>query len=167
MADNFGMDKVYHFIASAAIVVAAYLLQLYVAPRQCEDYRLLFAAWFSLSIGITKEILDAAKVWSWCGVDHDCFFDGWDLLVDLNGVTAAVLYIIGVRNCCCAAPNAAARQVRDDATVASTVAPPEDEKEEAQSNDADMEAQLDEDGDAEMIDHNNGGELTGVVETPR
>jgi len=122
---TFGVDKVWHFVGSAALVLAAYLFQMFFGrpKRPAEDYRLLLAAGFSLSVGIVKEVMDATNVFPWC--DGDCKFDGWDLLVDLNGVTAAVLYIIAGRNLCCSYQE----QPQDDLTVASTVAPLEEEKE--------------------------------------
>lgn len=119
------MDKVWHFVGSAALVVAAYLYQLFFSrPDRPEDYRLMFAAGFSLAVGIGKEVIDATNVLPWC--DGDCKFDGWDLLVDLNGVTVAILYIIAGRNLCCSCRE---QRTQDDSTAASTVAPLEEEKE--------------------------------------
>lgn len=123
---TFGTDKVLHFAGSAALVVAAYLFQLRYScccEKQSQrrhtkdDYRLLYAAGFSLGIGLLKEFVDATNLLPWC--NGDCVFDLWDLLVDLNGVTAALLLVIAVRNCCC---HQQQEDVAEDAgTVASTV----------------------------------------------
>lgn len=100
---TFSNDKVLHFSVSAALVFAAYTAQ---TVHPCcigrkwnhEDYRLFFAGAFSLTLGVLKEIMDAVSVkvdMPWC----PCHFDVWDLLVNINGVTAALLLLVALEAC--------------------------------------------------------------------
>ena len=120
------MEKIWHFIVSAALVLIFYLLQICICfseqhqsqqrQRFSETFRLLVAGTATLAIGILKEILQATNAFPWCQTDlqdDTCRFDGWNILFDVNGVTAAVLYIVAGRNLCRSTPP------RDAATVAS------------------------------------------------
>ena len=131
------MDEIWHFVGSAALVLLLYLLPVYNCfseqrqsqrRRSPENLRLLLAGTATLAIGMLKEILQATNAFPWCHTANQndiCRFDGWNLLFDVNGATAAVLYIIAGRNLCCSMPQS------DAATVTSTVASmDEDDKDE-------------------------------------
>jgi hypothetical protein len=115
-------DKILHFFVSAVLVVLFYLLQT-LRPLSGRlgknDYRLLFSAIASLCFGILKEILDFVSRYAslpWC--NDVCHADFWDVLLNINGITAAILLLIIVHVSFCS------RTVQpriDDETDAATV----------------------------------------------
>jgi hypothetical protein len=94
-----------NFMGSAALVWIAYVAQTLVPcctvrKWNYNDYRLLFAAFFSLVVGIGKELTDAIlslKVSSSFRASLILLrreFDFWDLIIDINGIAAALVWLI-------------------------------------------------------------------------
>jgi hypothetical protein len=93
-------DKVWHFIISIALVFFAFLFLTYCVYRRRRSHdfnffrRLGQAGLFSLVFGLAKEIGDALPVdWFWCGGDG-CYFDIWDVAVNVDGAVVGVLLVI-------------------------------------------------------------------------
>jgi hypothetical protein len=91
-------DKILHFVVSAGLVILFYLLQT-LRPLSGRlgknDYRLLFSAIASLCFGILKEILDFVSRYAslpWC--NDVCHADIWDVLLNINGITVAIVFLI-------------------------------------------------------------------------
>jgi hypothetical protein len=94
-----------NFMGSAVLVWIAYVAQTLVPcctirKWNYNDYRLLFAALFSLVVGVVKEMTDAILSLNMSSSFRSSLillrreFDFWDLIIDVNGIAAALVWLI-------------------------------------------------------------------------
>jgi hypothetical protein len=94
-----------NFMGSAVLVWIAYVAQTLVPcctirKWNYNDYRLLFAALFSLVVGVVKEMTDAILSLNMSSSFRTSLillrreFDFWDLIIDVNGIAAALVWLI-------------------------------------------------------------------------
>jgi hypothetical protein len=94
-----------NFMGSAVLVWIAYVAQTLVPcctirKWNYNDYRLLFAALFSLVVGIVKEMTDAILSLKMSSSFRTSLillrreFNFWDLIIDVNGIAAALVWLI-------------------------------------------------------------------------
>ena len=81
-------DKVEHFLASLAVVIAVFAL----LWRQRVALRVLAGIAASMTLGLAKEVADGTGLWPWC---PPCVADWDDALADALGIVAACVLLLG------------------------------------------------------------------------
>jgi hypothetical protein len=116
---SFGVSAALVFVVYAVLTLCSVCRK----PYDSIEARLFFSTAFSLVVAALAELSNLLAVpWPWC--QSDCGFDAWNLIVSLNGATAAVVALVGLHLSseyyCSRRRNSG---VGDAATVASTVVP--------------------------------------------
>jgi hypothetical protein len=90
-------DKLWHFLASMALLIIFYTCQSFCCCKKmiCG---LISASLMAFIVGIAKEAADAVSYeWPWC--NPTCQFDIKDILADAAGIAAGCILVLLFRNC--------------------------------------------------------------------